>query len=80
MPVITLVVGSIIALFYYLRIITVMYASGPEAAGEAIMLRAASPSFAESATLAALALLLIWLGIFPAQLIAVLEGTGVGLT
>jgi NADH-quinone oxidoreductase subunit N len=80
MPVITLVVGSIIALFYYLRIITVMYASGSETTSEAIMLRAASPSFAESATLAALALLLIWLGIFPAQLIGVLEGAGVGLT
>ena len=80
MPVITVVIGSIIALFYYLRIITVMYASGPEATGEAIMLCAASPSFAESVTLAALALLLIWLGIFPTQLIDVLEGTMVDLT
>ncbi|MCC2680874.1 MAG: dehydrogenase subunit [Nitrosospira multiformis] len=79
-PVIALVVGSIIALFYYLRIITVMYASGLEATSEAIMPRVASPSFAESATLAALALLLIWLGIFPAQLIGVLEGAGVDLT
>lgn len=79
-PVIALVVGSIIALFYYLRIITVMYASGLEATNEAIMLRVASPSLAESATLAALALLLIWLGIFPAQLIGVLEGAGVDLT
>jgi NADH-quinone oxidoreductase subunit N len=79
-PVIALVVGSIIGLFYYLRIITVMYASGPEAASEAIMPRVASPSFAESVTLAALALLLIWLGIFPTQLIDVLGGTVVDLT
>jgi NADH-quinone oxidoreductase subunit N len=74
-PVIALVVGSIIALFYYLRIIAVMYASGSEAVAEPIMRPVASPSFGESVTLAALALLLIWLGIFPAQLIDVLEGT-----
>ena len=80
MPVITLVIGSIIGLFYYMRIIAVMYASGPEAAGEAIMLRVAAPSFAESATLAALVLLLVWLGIFPAQLIDVLGGTVADLT
>jgi NADH-quinone oxidoreductase subunit N len=79
MPVITLVVGSIIGLFYYMRIIAVMYAP-PEAAGEASMLRVAAPSFAESATLAALVLLLVWLGIFPAQLIDVLGGTVVDLT
>jgi NADH-quinone oxidoreductase subunit N len=76
-PVIALVVGSIIGLFYYLRIITVMYASGSEAVAEAIMRPVALPSFGESVTLAALALLLIWLGIFPAQLIDVLEGTTV---
>jgi NADH-quinone oxidoreductase subunit N len=79
-PVIALVVGSIIGLFYYMRIIAVMYASGSEAAGEAIMLRVASPSLAESLTLAALTVLLIWLGIDPAQLIGILETTVVQLT
>jgi len=43
-------------------------------------MRVASPSLAERVTLAALALLLIWLGIFPAQLIDVLEGTVANLT
>jgi NADH-quinone oxidoreductase subunit N len=74
-PVIALVVGSTIGLFYYLRIIAVMCAPGLQAAAEPIMRPVASPSFGESVTLAALALLLIWLGIFPAQLIDVLEGT-----
>jgi NADH-quinone oxidoreductase subunit N len=73
-PVIALVVGSIIALFYYLRIIIVMYASGSRATTQPIM-RPVAPTLGESVTLAALALLLIWLGIFPAQLIDVLEGT-----
>lgn len=73
-PVIALVVGSIIGLFYYLRIIAVMCAPASQAVAEPIM-RPVAPSFGESVTLAALALLLIWLGIFPAQLIDVLEGT-----
>jgi NADH-quinone oxidoreductase subunit N len=78
-PVIALVVGSMIGLFYYLRIIAVMCA--PESkvtsvqTSEQIVMPVVSPSLAESITLAALALLLIWLGIFPAQLIDVLEGT-----
>jgi len=74
-PVISLVVGSIIGLFYYLRIIIVMYAAGSQATTQPIMRPVASPSFGESVTLAALTLLLIWLGVFPAQLIDVLEGT-----
>jgi len=73
-PVIALVVGSIIGLFYYLRIIAVMCAPASQAVAEPIM-RPVAPSFGESVPLAALALLLIWLGIFPAQLIDVLEGT-----
>ena len=79
-PVIALVVGSIIGLFYYLRIIAVMCAPVSQATTEPVMRPVASPSFGESVTLAALALLLIWLGIFPAQLIDVLEGTVVQLT
>jgi NADH-quinone oxidoreductase subunit N len=74
-PVIVLVVGSIIGLFYYLRIIAVMFAPVSQATTQPVMRPIASPSFGESVTLAALALLLIWLGIFPAQLIDVLEGT-----
>ena len=44
-PVIALVVGSIIGLFYYLRIIAVMCAPASEAVAEPIMRPVASPSF-----------------------------------
>jgi len=79
-PVIALVVGSTIGLFYYLRIIAVMCAPSSQAITEPTMRPVASPSLGESVTLAALTLLLIWLGVFPAQLIDVLEGTVVDLT
>lgn len=73
--VIVLVVGSAIGLFYYLRIIAAMYAHGPKATpGQEAML-GGSASLAESVTLAALTLLLIGLGIYPALLIQVLETT-----
>ena len=80
-PVIALVVGSTIGLFYYLRIIAVMCAPSSQAISEPTMWPVAPLSLGESVTLAALALLLIWLGVFPAQLIDVLEGiTVVDLT
>lgn len=70
-----LVIGSTIGLFYYLRIITVMAAPVPEAVSEQQPLPAVSASPAASATLAALALLLIGLGVYPAPLMYVLETT-----
>lgn len=77
--VIVLVVGSAIGLFYYLRIIAAMYAHEPKATpGQEAML-GGSASLAESVTLAALTLLLIGLGIYPALLIQVLETTVVHL-
>jgi NADH-quinone oxidoreductase subunit N len=79
MPVVALVIGSTIGLFYYLRIIAVMCASRAKASVE----RAepiAPPSLAESVTLAVLTLLLVWLGVNPTQLIDVLEATVVQLT
>jgi NADH-quinone oxidoreductase subunit N len=74
-PVVALVVGSTIGLFYYLRIIAVICTSGSEIAFQPTVEPAISPSLAESVTLAALTLLLIWLGVNPAQLIDVLEAT-----
>ena len=77
--VIVVVVGSAIGLFYYLRIIAAMYAHEPKATlGQEAML-GGSASLAESVTLAALTLLLIGLGIYPALLIQVLETTVVHL-
>jgi NADH-quinone oxidoreductase subunit N len=79
-PVIALVVGSTIGLFYYLRIIAVICTSGSETALQPTIEPAISPSLAESVTLAALTLLLVWLGVNPAQLIDVLGATVVQLT
>ncbi|MEP7073399.1 MAG: NADH-quinone oxidoreductase subunit N [Nitrosospira sp.] len=77
--VIVLAVGSAIGLFYYLRIVAAMCAHEPKAThGQEAML-AGSASLAESVTLAALTLLLIGLGIYPALLIQVLETTVVHL-
>ena len=79
LPVVALVIGSTIGLFYYLRIIAIM-CSGLNATVEKNMERITSPSLAESVTLATLTLLLIWLGVYPAQLIDVLQATVVELT
>jgi NADH-quinone oxidoreductase subunit N len=80
LPVIALIVGSTIGLFYYLRIIAVMCTPGPETDVEATLEPVVAPSLAESVTLAALTLLLVWLGVNPAQLIDVLEATVVQLS
>lgn len=66
-----LVVGSVIGLFYYLRIIVVMarpIPAGPRpAAGVAPWL--------SGTTLAVLALALVWLGVFPAPLLHLIQVT-----
>ncbi|HZT69199.1 MAG TPA: NADH-quinone oxidoreductase subunit N [Terriglobia bacterium] len=62
-----LVVTSVIGLFYYLRILVAMYKS-PAEAGEAA---AAVPSLSHSGSyaLAALTVLLLWIGVYPAPLL-----------
>jgi NADH-quinone oxidoreductase subunit N len=66
-----LVVGSVIGLFYYLRIIVVMAApaQATTAAGRGRLAWAAYPA------LAILTIALIWLGIYPAPLIALIRLT-----
>ncbi len=69
--VISLVVSSLIGLFYYLRIIATMFSKdlgnlqsgGPDLTG----------SVAEGLTLALLALLLVFLGIYPAPIIEIID-------
>ncbi len=70
--VVVLVIASAIGLFYYLRIIVALYAS-PEPEGAPLV----SPSLSVigSLVLAALTLLLIWLGIYPAPLIQLIQAT-----
>jgi NADH-quinone oxidoreductase subunit N len=69
--VIVLVIGSVIGLFYTLRIIAMMAAPHPETAPEQLPM----PSAPSKVALAALVLLLIWLGVYPAPLMDILEAT-----
>ncbi len=74
--VIALVIGSVIGLFYYLRIIAVMCAAREEAAALAPL--AGHESAAGSIVLAALTGLLVVLGAYPAPLISVLQSALAG--
>ncbi len=73
--VIILGLNSAIGLYYYLRIVVALYASPEEAAVPA----SASPqprfSTLSALTLAALTLLLVWFGIYPASLLGVIDRT-----
>ncbi|HVW64533.1 MAG TPA: NADH-quinone oxidoreductase subunit N [Nitrosospira sp.] len=73
LPVIVLVIGSAISLYYYLRIIAAMYASDSNTDHDKKISPAVPASLAESITLAALTGLLIGLGIYPSLLIPPLE-------
>jgi len=78
--VIILVVNSAIGLFYYLRIVVAMYQSPDEMKGiEIVPLSAASVSFADRVVLAGLMLALLWLGVYPAPLIRMIQATAARL-
>lgn len=66
-----LVAGSVIGLFYYLRVIVIM--ATPVAEAEAVDFQ--TVPWTGGATLAALTFILIWLGIYPAPLISVIRLT-----
>ncbi len=70
--VVVLVISSAIGLFYYLRIIVALYAT-PEP--ERAVLVSPSLSVIGSLVLAGLMLLLVWLGIYPAPLIQLIQAT-----
>ncbi len=63
--VLILVISSGIGLFYYLRIVVAMYRDAPREGQDGVP----SLSLSGSVALAALTLLLVWLGIYPATLI-----------
>ena len=67
--VIVLVVNSAIGLYYYLRIVVAMYSHEESDA----LVPLPSISLAGSAVLAALTLLLVWLGVYPAPLMKLLQ-------
>ncbi len=68
MVVIIMIVNSVIGLFYYLRIIVVMF-SAPEKESEIPVRHSRSGS----AVLAALAILLVWLGVYPGPMIEIIR-------
>jgi NADH-quinone oxidoreductase subunit N len=70
---VALAISSSIGLYYYLRIITVLYAPIP--AGQGLPASGPLLSLAGGTALAVLALLLIWLGVSPAQLLGVIKTT-----
>ncbi|MFO0753837.1 MAG: NADH-quinone oxidoreductase subunit N [Thermodesulfovibrionales bacterium] len=75
-PLIALAVGSTIGLYYYLRIVAVLYGRIPEGEGRAA---AGFPERAVGVTggilLAVLTFALLWLGVYPASLIRLLQAT-----
>jgi NADH-quinone oxidoreductase subunit N len=69
--VIALIVGSIIGLFYYLRVIVAICTPAPEGAAA----YAGAVPQAGGATLAVLTLVLIWLGVYPTPLVHLIQVT-----
>jgi NADH-quinone oxidoreductase subunit N len=72
LPVVTLIVTSVIGLFYYLRVVVTMFGS-PEAGQDHCMVRC--PSCGEGLILFLLTALIVWFGVYPSQLIDIIEST-----
>jgi NADH-quinone oxidoreductase subunit N len=75
LPVVVLVVGSVIGLYYYLRIIATMCAPPADLLPAQAPAAATPASFAGTLTLTGLALVLVWLGVYPTSLIRLLQAT-----
>ncbi len=71
--IIVLVVNSAIGLFYYLRVVVAMCMRAPEPESGTVLASALPLSWIDSMVLAALALLLLWLGIYPALLLDLIQ-------
>jgi NADH-quinone oxidoreductase subunit N len=71
--VLMLVINSAIGLFYYLRVIRIMYEK-PEEKTDDCLCAPSSLSSAGNIMLALLFFLILWLGIYPVQLIELLKG------
>ena len=77
--VLVLAVASAIGLFYYLRIVVAIFSSpAAEAEGERPAARV-SLTFMGGVALAGLTLLLVWLGVYPAPMIAFIDAAVAGL-
>ncbi len=67
-----LVISSVIGLFYYLRILVAMY-KYPAEAGEVVPAALPSLSRTGSYVLAALTVLLVWIGVYPSPFLEVIQ-------
>jgi NADH-quinone oxidoreductase subunit N len=71
-----LVIGSVIGLYYYLRVIVVMFRPLPQAVDPGIAAVPSRLQFGQSALMAVLSVMLVWLGVYPAPVIALIQSTG----
>ena len=71
--IVLLVGNSVIGLFYYLRVIVIMAADGRRGVRPADTTRAPQVSYADGLVLAALSGFLLWLGLYPAPLIRLVQ-------
>lgn len=75
--IVTLVVTSVIGLFYYLRVVVAVFSEIPDA--ERVQRAPVSPPLLGSCTLAALTLLLVWFGVYPSPLLDLIRAAASGL-
>ncbi len=73
--ILVLVVNSAIGLFYYLRVVVAMCMRAPVPESEAVLAAALPLTWIDCIVLAALVLLVLWLGIYPAPLLEVIQRT-----
>lgn len=69
-----LILGSVIGLFYYLRLVIVMFARDEQAAENTDLPISISPG--DQLVLAGLVIVLVWLGVYPAPMIAFIQSAG----
>jgi NADH-quinone oxidoreductase subunit N len=69
------VLNSAMGLFYYLRLVIIMYAPLPQEAAVSIPHPAPSWSWAGGVVLAVLTTLLVWLGVYPAPFLDMIRMT-----
>ena len=74
-----LVLGSAIGLFYYLRLVVVMFDRAPERDAEMSWPRPSRVSPSAALALGALALSLVWLGVYPSPLMDLIQSSVAGL-
>lgn len=75
--VLTLVITSAIGLFYYLRVVVALFSDFPHAA-ERPQRAPLSVPLLGSCTLVVLTLLLVWLGVYPSQLLNLIRAATIG--